>query len=273
MIMIVLLCVCVGFISAFFGIGGGIILVPLLPLIFDLSAHQTVILALLMILFSTLFNTLYFSLSGRVEWPLVLKWTPSVLAGGFIGGLLGTQVSGQTLRFSVFIFLVGVSLKFFMSCIKWSENPNQKKTLAQNQKDHTFSIQKNPLEFFLLSVYGVFAGGLSGFSGVGTGVALNFTLLQFNLVDIKKHSPCVNALMIFVALGGIISFVYKSPPLFLELYQIVGSLNLFLGSLGIIGGTTLGRMVHNLDLHKHRLFFLFILTSSLAFKVLFEIIH
>ena len=266
--MIALLGLFAGFVSAFFGIGGGILLVPLLPLILDISAHQTVGLSLLMICFSAGFNTLYFSLSRRVEWPLVLRLIPSVIVGGFIGGFLGAHVSDYVLRCSVFVLLVGMSLRFLRSSMKFGEPSNP----GSGDQKTVINKKKSTIGCFKLSAGGILSGSLSGFSGAGTGVALNFIMLQFNLVDIKKHSPSVNALMIFVAFGGITSFVYKSPFYFLELHQVVGTLNFFLGGLGIMAGSFIGKMIHNLDFHRYRLTFLVILTFSLAIKVLFEVI-
>lgn len=103
-----------GFISGTLGVGGGIILVPALIVLFDLSAHKAIGISLAIIVPTALVGALRHYYSGNVDLQLALP----IIAGGLIGGYVGawstTFLSGDTLKrvFAVFLILVGVNMLF-----------------------------------------------------------------------------------------------------------------------------------------------------------------
>ena len=78
-----------GFLSSFFGIGGGILVVPVLLKIFGIPAHVVSASSHLVILFSAPFGVVAHALAGDVDW----RSGASLAAGGIAGGQLGAAIS------------------------------------------------------------------------------------------------------------------------------------------------------------------------------------
>ena len=92
------------------GIGGGVLLVPLLSLLFGFSQHRaqgTSLVALIpptgLLAFLAYFN------AGYVNWRAGLLLIPGVFVGGILGGMLAKQLDPKRMRqvFAALMFLLG----------------------------------------------------------------------------------------------------------------------------------------------------------------------
>jgi len=91
-------CVC-GVASGMFGIGGGVLLVPLLGLLFEFSQHRAQGTSLVALIPPTGVLALRaYSKEGFVSWKTGLLLIPGVFLGGIIGGILAKKVKPQSLR-------------------------------------------------------------------------------------------------------------------------------------------------------------------------------
>ena len=79
-----------GFVSSFFGIGGGILVVPLLLRVFVLPAHIVGATSHFIILLSSPFGVVTHWLSGDIDWLLAIPLA--------IGGVIGAQFGAETAR-------------------------------------------------------------------------------------------------------------------------------------------------------------------------------
>jgi uncharacterized membrane protein YfcA len=104
--------ICVGLISGMMGIGGAIIVIPLLIMLFGLSQKQATGTCLAMLLPPIgLFATLVYARSGNVNWAYA-----GLLAAGFaVGGWLGARlvntgwISPTTMRISFALLLIYIA--------------------------------------------------------------------------------------------------------------------------------------------------------------------
>jgi uncharacterized membrane protein YfcA len=78
-----------GFLSSFFGIGGGVLVVPLLLRVFGMPAHLVAATSHLVILFSAPFGVATHAFAGDIKWLDALP----LAAGGIVGGQLGANLS------------------------------------------------------------------------------------------------------------------------------------------------------------------------------------
>ena len=83
-----------GFLSSFFGIGGGILVVPILLKVFAIPAHVVSASSHMVILFSAPFGVVAHSLAGDIDWRLGLSLAMGGVAGGQIGAALSKRLSG-----------------------------------------------------------------------------------------------------------------------------------------------------------------------------------
>lgn len=143
-----------GLFSGLFGVGGGIILVPLLVLFLKAQQKQAQATSLVVVSIAALFGAATYSIAGSVQWTSV----PLLVAGGILGTLLGTSLvirtSDRWLKLAFGALLLLVSLRFFVQ--------------AGTAADFSAALDLLSLVGFLLS--GVAMGFLSAFLGVGGGV-------------------------------------------------------------------------------------------------------
>jgi uncharacterized membrane protein YfcA len=92
------------------GIGGGVLLVPLLGLIFGFSQHRAQGTSLVALIPPTgLLAFLTYAQAGYVSWQTGLLLIPGVFAGGIVGGVLARHVDPRRMRliFAALMFLLG----------------------------------------------------------------------------------------------------------------------------------------------------------------------
>lgn len=109
----------VGFFAGLLGIGGGLIIVPVLINLFsaqDFPADRIVHLALgttmATIIFTSAASLRTHHLHGAVNWPIVRHITPGIFLGTFGGAALVSSMTGQLLSiiFVVFIFYAATQM-------------------------------------------------------------------------------------------------------------------------------------------------------------------
>ena len=105
-----------GFISGFFGVGGGMILVPMLLMVGYVMKEAVAISIMQMV-----FSSIYGSILNAKHAQNVVKDGLIIGLGGFVGGLqsgyIVTNVSNETLQYIFIIILIFSIIKIFYSFI------------------------------------------------------------------------------------------------------------------------------------------------------------
>ena len=105
----VVACVC-GIASGMFGIGGGVLLVPLLVLLYGFSQHRAQGTSLVALIPPTgVLALLAYAKEGFVSWKAGLLLIPGVFLGGVLGGQLAEKLQPQRMRqvFAGILFALG----------------------------------------------------------------------------------------------------------------------------------------------------------------------
>lgn len=103
-------CVC-GVASGLFGIGGGVLLVPILVLLFAFGQHRAQGTSLIALIPPTgLLAFLTYAKAGYVSWKVGLLLIPGVFVGGILGGWLAKRLQPRRMRqvFAGLIFALGM---------------------------------------------------------------------------------------------------------------------------------------------------------------------
>jgi uncharacterized membrane protein YfcA len=121
--LILLVASFVGVAAGMFGVGGGVLLVPLLVLLFGFSQHTaqgTSLMALVAPV--SLLAFLNYANAHEVNWTVGLLIMPGVFVGGLLGGKLAQNISPRRMRqaFAVFLFVLGV----WQIASAWLLHPN-----------------------------------------------------------------------------------------------------------------------------------------------------
>jgi len=109
----------VGVLAGLLGIGGGLIIVPVLTFMFTSQGlpnehilHLALGTSLASIIFTSFSSVRAHHKRGGVIWPVVLKITPGIIIGTFSGSWVASQLSTNFLKifFTIFLFYVGTQM-------------------------------------------------------------------------------------------------------------------------------------------------------------------
>jgi hypothetical protein len=100
-----------GIASGLFGIGGGVIMVPILGLLLGFSQHRAQGTSLIALIPPTgILAVMAYAKAGYVSWQTGLLLIPGVFLGGIAGGALAKRIPSGKMRriFASLMFLLGV---------------------------------------------------------------------------------------------------------------------------------------------------------------------
>jgi len=108
-----------GFLAGYLGIGGGLVLVPVLSFLFsqdpataDVAVQMAVATSLATMLFTSMSSLLAHHKRGAILWSLVRQMIPGLLAGALLGSFIADRIGNVALGnvFGVFALLVGLQM-------------------------------------------------------------------------------------------------------------------------------------------------------------------
>jgi uncharacterized protein len=183
-----------GFAAGLLGVGGGMVLVPFVTMIFTargfppgLVVHMAIATSLATILFTSLSSVRAHHLHGAVRWPIVLLIAPGIVAGSWIGPYLAKQ-----LNTSLLALVFGLFVAFSATQMILNRKPSPSRELP------------GPLGMFAA---GAAIGTVSGLVGAGGG----FLSVPFmSWCNVKMHNAVATsaALGFPIALSGTLSNMY-----------------------------------------------------------------
>lgn len=186
----------VGFLAGLLGIGGGLVIVPILSSILvhlaDFPAEQVVIIAIATSLASILFTSTSSALAhhknGNVPWQLAPWIMTGVALGALISGFMAALLPEKIVRVVFVVSVLLIALKMFLSS---NNNDAPQRTMPHKS---------------VMTLFTALTGGISAMIGIGGG-ALLVPLLTYFSLDMKKAIGCASACGIVIALFGSIGYI------------------------------------------------------------------
>jgi uncharacterized protein len=162
-VLFILLGACAGLLSGLLGIGGGIVIVPALCVIFKLYhafpqnaiLHMAAGTSFAIMIFTTLSTIRAYHQKKLINFPLVLKFLPGLISGLIIGSFISMILPVHVLSYIFSIFLIFMAYK-----------------MAFKQKKSSPSKSKNKHDIWMLILVSVGTGMLSSFFGIGGGILM-----------------------------------------------------------------------------------------------------
>ncbi len=182
----------VGIISSILGLGGGIVIVPLLPLAASLTPRETIGTSLLTVFFVTSVNAFLFHRRGLVSWS----------AGAVIGvaaGFGSYAAAKGTGSVPVFALHAGMALALALIAV-FTLAP---RLVGGIQLPNRSERQRR----FSSAAIGLLSGVISGFTGIGGGVLITPLLDRLKTIEPRKVVPTANAAIVFTSLAGAFALV------------------------------------------------------------------
>jgi uncharacterized protein len=223
-----------GFLAGFFGVGGGILLIPVLLFYYStasitslVTTHLTFGTSLLVIIFASASSAYQYNREEYVVWRAVLLMGVASAAGALVGSAIAAMLQGRTLRQFFAVVLVVAALRLL------SQKRKPKGTVAPE------------LDAKKLLPAGFLVGLVASLAGVGGGVfaiPIMYSLFRFPL---KKALGTSSAIITITAFAGAIGYAVKGwnmqglPAHTLGYVDYLTALPLILGSLplAIVGAS------------------------------------
>jgi len=182
-----------GLSAGLLGIGGGIIIVPALAIVFeaqqldiDVLMHLAIGTSLATIVITSLSSVRAHHKKQVIDWSVVRVMAIGVFVGGISGAVLANFIQGKDLKlaFSIFIFLIAAQMYF-----------------SNKIKAH----RKLPAKTAMVSIAGII-GMISSLMGVGGG-SMSVPFLTWCNVGIRKAVAISSAIGFPIAVSGTIGFI------------------------------------------------------------------
>ena len=252
----------VGFFAGLFGIGGGLVLVPVLGMLFEaqhLTAQNNLHLLTLgtsmaAIILSAVSSTYTHHSHGAINFTVVRTITPGLLLGTALGALFASHVSTAylTVFFALFVYFAALQMLLDLK-------PKAARQLP---------------ELSGMTLVGVGIGAISSLVSIGGGVLSVPFMLRHN-VPLKQAIGTSAALGLPIAIGGTIGYIATGlsvntlPP---NAFGFVYLPALFWVALASIATAPLGaKAAHRLPLDLLRRGFA-VLLLALATKMLLKVL-
>lgn len=195
-----------GILAGLLGVGGGIVLVPVLFWVLsftdfppELAMHMAVATSLATIIFTSVSSARAHHKRGAIDLALLKRWAPGMALGALSGGLAAKHIGGD-----------GLKLVFGFIALAVSINMATPKTLVISKS----LPASTPVNVLLSYVTGFF----SALMGIGGGT-LSVPLLSAFSVEIRRAVATAAAFGFLIAVPAAAGFVYAGwgiegrPPL------------------------------------------------------------
>ena len=239
---LILLGIITGFVSGFFGVGGGMVLVPML-LLYGFDMKSAVAISIMQMVFSSTYGTFLNYKKNKT----LLKDGIIIGIGGFLGGSLSgfivPNVDEQYLKY-LFLFIVVVGVV----------------TIYISPSEHTKVVKKHSK--FSLIIIGFIIGIIAMSIGVGGSVILTPILVGFMYYKLKDAASLGLFFVIFSSIAGFVSLSTSGHMLFNEGF-IVGLASLF----GVFFGIQVKQLIHIKSYKQLTLGLYAIIIVSIFFKL------
>ena len=198
-----------GFLGGLLGIGGGVVIVPALILLFDSAgtftgvnganaggagagSNLTTLIAIATSLGSIIFTAAAAARSQirarMVEWLVVRRWVPTIILGSYLAGFVAAELGVEILR-----SLIGVFLLFVSGVMLTNWKPAPHRVLPGRVASAGMAMG---------------AGLISGIAGIGGGNVVVPTLV-FHNVPVHRATATSSALGFPIALAGSLGYIHR----------------------------------------------------------------
>ncbi|MFI8480261.1 sulfite exporter TauE/SafE family protein [Pseudomonas sp. NPDC078700] len=183
-----------GVMAGLFGVGGGLIIVPVLVASFtahgfapEIMTHLAVGTSLATIIFTSIDSVREHHRLGAVRWPVFIWMALGILLGAALGALTASKIQGPLLQKIIGVFAISVALQMILG--------------LKPKASH--GVPGKPG----LTVAGVVVGWASAIFGIGGG-SLSVPFLMWRSVPMQQAVATSAACGLPIALAGAISFMW-----------------------------------------------------------------
>lgn len=204
-----------GFTAGLFGVGGGLIIVPILYIVFtqmnydaNVIMHVAVGTSLATIIVTSISSVMAHHKKGAVLWQVFRNLAPGLVLGSFMGAGIADLMSGQHLQLVIGVFAVWMAYKMFRG--------------AHALVDANRHLPSPPLQF----VAGGGIGVASAIFGIGGG-SLTVPYLNRHGVVMQKAVATSAACGLPIAVAGALGFMWFGAKQQIDVPNTIGYVHIY----------------------------------------------
>lgn len=244
-----------GVLAGLLGVGGGIVIVPVLFILFDyleippqISMHIAVATSLATIIPTSISSARSHHKKGSIDIDMLKSWAPLIFIGAAIGGILSKYLasSSLTLIFGVIALLVSINMALPKKVVIADELPKG-------------VVGKGLLPSFI--------GGFSALMGIGGGT-LSVPILSAFSFPIHRAVGTASAFGLVIAIPAVIGFIWSGwsadlrPPYSIGYVSVPAAVLIF--SVSVFTAPLGAKLAHSLNPENlKKAFALFLFITSL----------
>jgi len=182
-----------GVIAGLFGVGGGLVIVPVLTFIFiqngfdySIIVHLAIGTSLATIIFTSLSSIRAHHLHGAIQWQIVKQLVPGIIFGALLGAIVANFLATTLLKMFFAVFELLVALQILLSI-----SPDAHQRLPSTK---------------ILSGVGIVIGSVSSLVGIGGGT-LTVPFLVWCRVPMRFAIATSSACGLPIAITGSLGFL------------------------------------------------------------------
>ena len=181
-----------GFVAGLLGVGGGLIMVPVLLYLLAPTTDQSVLMhtavgtALAAIVFTSISSVYAHHRHGAIIWRYFIKLTPTILLGAYCGAFAAKQMSFDFMRIFFACFEISIAL------IMW---------FGVSASGHADNLAR-----WVWMIVGYIIGLVSAIVGIGGGT-MTTPFLAYNNLAIKNAIATSAAVGMPIAIAGSVGFM------------------------------------------------------------------
>ncbi|WP_226644921.1 sulfite exporter TauE/SafE family protein [Microbulbifer variabilis] len=189
-----------GTIAGLFGVGGGLIIVPALVLVFtamgvslDILTHMAVGTSLATIIVTSISSVRAHNKKGAVDWHLFWVMAPGILLGSWLGGVTAKWLPGAWLQLLIGVFAIIIAIRMWLSGLRHN-----------GVEEGEGNLPAVPL----MTISGAVIGWVSAIFGIGGG-SLTVPFLSRCKVRMQRAVATSAACGLPIAIAGALSFAVQ----------------------------------------------------------------
>ena len=226
---------CTGVLAGLFGVGGGLVMVPVMVYLFQAEGmpasvvvHMAIGTSLATIMLTSISSVYAHHRHGAVLWSVWLRLIPGILMGALLGAAIADVLSGQGLRrvFGVFELLIGAHMAYVRA------------PLPHAIHDIAGPSLPGPLG---MGLAGTVIGSVSAIIGIGGGT-LTVPFLAWCNIPIRNAVATSAACGLPIAIAGTLGFVitgwrttdisYASGYVYWPAFAVIGMASMLFAPVG-----------------------------------------
>ncbi|MEZ4751895.1 MAG: sulfite exporter TauE/SafE family protein [Bdellovibrionota bacterium] len=182
------------------GFGGGIFLVPIMVMAFDVPISHAIGVTALSLFPSSLLSTLVNWKNKNIDFKLMIALEIPTLVGAILGAHLTSLVPTKPLELIFAAFLIFLSWRLYRPRVNSGGLTEAIRKL--NAHEPALKNDSYRVSFAASTLFGILAGVLAGLFGIGGGILKTPIMLHVFKVPVRIATSTALAMIVFTSLGS-----------------------------------------------------------------------